>query len=901
MSGLRIVYGERLDGAAWPPSPESGSLGFAAVGAAGFLALVETFAGLSGPPIPAARRIALMRRRLAASMDCPRFWSASFAVDPWAVAREILKWRDELVEAGWTATAIAEPPGRLADLADLESLIEPAILPGRADRLAAAVDVLATGIDLPLQEIVIIDPPETIGPGMGRLLKAVAARGVQVSYRSAGSGACRQRTDLARVQSWLASGQAEPLVGDGTFILLHGRSEGAEGEAVADWLAAHPDDPETVVVLGAASGMLDGALGRRGLPRFAHLSASPLRGAVQLLSLAFAIRWRPFDPAPLLDLLSLPQSPIPAAAARALAAALTEAPGRDGPRWVEAIETGRQRRRTRFEEEGLQGADLEHRVRRDTERWLPWLNGDLFDEVSGMPAAAARDICGRVAAWSARVASGGQGPVAAVGGFATTLSLVIAEAGLDPVPRVQLERMIDAVVADGVDAEHASAEAGSWSHVSHPAQIWDEAGTVLWWGFGSDATSRQAQVWTDEEKASLRSAGCLPDDPARVLARESAGWRRAVLKARDRVLLVVPPGASGEESAHPLLHELAPLLSLSSHDVSFHAERLFEVEGIELAGRQIGRAVAARQRLPQPRRSWSVAVGAIKPRSVDAATSIGLLLACPFAWSLQYAGKLRPSRRSEVPQGETLLGLLAHALAAKIFQPGSPPSPVHARQLAQQRLPALVDEMASPLRLPGAAADYARALSRLPVAMETLAQGLADLGATVIGAELERDAADALARGASLNGRLDLLISARTGEPAIIDMKWSRTDRYRREEIQQGHSVQLAVYGRILGTEGAPAPGAYFMLSQARLLPAGDNLFGPSAGPGAPGLAEVWANTRASWQARMTHLDRGRVRALSEDLSEIGDDAADEGVSLQLNPPCRFCDKTRLCGHARVL
>ncbi len=901
MSGLRIVYGERLDGVAWPPSPESKSLGFAAVGPAGFLALVETFVGLSGPPVPAARRIALMRRRLAASMGHQRFWSTSFAIDPWAVARKILKWRDELVEAGWTATAIASPPGRLADLADLEALIEPIILPGRADRLATAVDALRSGIDLPFQEISVVDPPETIDPGMGRLLRAVAECGVQVSYRPAGTGACRQETDLAKVQSWLANGQAEPLVGDGTFVVLHGRSESAEAEAVADWLAARPDDAETVVILGAPSGMLDGALARRGLPRFAHLPASPLRGAVQLLSLAFAIRWRPFDPAPLLDLLSLPQSPVPSAVARALAAALTEAPGRDGPRWKKAIETGRQRRNKRFEEQGLSGADLARRMRRDTKQWLPWLNGDLFDEAPGMPAAVARDICGRVGAWSARVASGEQGPVAAVGGFATTLSLVIAEAGLDPVPRIQLERMIDAVVAEGVDGEHAEAEAAAWSHVFHPAQVWGEAGAVLWWGFGSASTPRQAQTWSDEEKAALRAAGCLPDDPAEILARESAGWRRAVLKARDRVLLVAPPGAGGEESAHPLVHELTPLLSQAPHGIYFDAERLFEIEGIELAGSQIRRAAAARRPLPQPRRSWSVAVGAIKPRPVDAATSIGLLLGCPFAWSLQYAGSLRPSRRSELPQRETLLGLLAHALAAEIFQPGSPPSPAQARHRAQQRLPALVDEMASPLKLPGAAADYARALSRLPVAMETLAQRLTDLGATVIGAEIERDCADALAPGVTLNGRLDLLIGARTGEPAIIDMKWSKTDHYRRAEIQQGHSIQLAVYGRILGTDGAPVPGAYFMLSQARLLPVGDNLFGPSAGPGAPRLAEVWSNTQASWRARMAHLDRGRVTALSKDLAGIGDDAGDEEVALRPDPPCRFCDKTRLCGHARVL
>ena len=386
MTGMRIVYGDRLDGGAWPVTLEGGLLGSAVVGPAGLLSLVETFAGLAGPAIPVARRIAAMRRRLAALEDKLRFWSASFSVDPWSVAREILRWRDELVEIGWTPKELPSPPSRLADLAALEALAEPPLPPGLADRLVTAANAIGPDLELPFEEIVVIDDEATLAPGIRRLLEAIAANGVHVSYRPMGLGASSQGTDLARIQAWLAVGRKDALVGDGTFVVLQGRSEGMEAEALADWLAADPDDTGTVVVLGGPTGLLDGALARRGLPSFAHLPASPLRGAIQALSLAFAIRWRPFDPSPLLDLLSLPQSPIPGAAARPLAATLTEAPGRDGPQWTGAIEQGLQARREKFEKDGLVDAALARRIKRDTERWLPWVIGDLFDEVCRMAA-----------------------------------------------------------------------------------------------------------------------------------------------------------------------------------------------------------------------------------------------------------------------------------------------------------------------------------------------------------------------------------------------------------------------------------------------------------------------------------------------------------------------------------
>lgn len=903
MTGLRIVFGEHLDGGAWPPVPDGTALGMAVVGPLGLLSLVETFTGLGGPTVPAVHRIAIMRHRLARLGARPSFWKDSFEVDPWAVAREVLSWRDELIDAGWTARSIADPPPRLADLASLEALDEPMLPAGVADRLLVAANAIGAGLDHPVSEIVVVDDRATMRPGIVRLLDQMEAHGVTVLYRPAGTGACtRNGSDLARVQAWLSAGRAEALTGDGTFVLLRGLSEAMEAEAVADWLQAEPKDTATVVILGQATGMLDAAMKRRGLPQFAQLPSSPLRGAIQVLSLAFAIRWRPFDPSPMLDLLSLPQAPVPAAVGRGLARALTEAPGRDGPIWTEAIEQARKARRERFEGEGLVGAELGRRVDRDEQRWLPWLSGDLFDSSPGIPAAAAREICARVAAWSARIAPVAQGPVVAVGGLATTLSQVIQEAGLDPLPRVQLERMIDAVVAEGVDADDVEAQAAEWSHVSHPGQVWDSADSIIWWGFGAQGASHATARWTTQELEILRSVGCLPMNRAIAQVREAAGWRRALLNARDRVLLVVPPGTEDGEQAHPLLHELQPLLSMAdpSDGTMVRSEELLASESVLLAGRPLPRKRVIGRSLPQPRREWTTAPGIIGPRPVDSASSIRQLLGCPFAWSLQYPGRLRPSRRSEVPSGETLLGLLAHALAAEIFEPGTPPSPAMARQRAEQRLPVLIAERAAPLRLPGAAADHARALARLPAAMEVLALRLTELNAAVIGTEVIRRVEDALVPGVVLEGRMDMLIEV-DGAPAVIDMKWSRTERYRRDEILAGQAVQLAAYGRVVGTRAAPAPGAYFMLSQARLLPAGDNLFGLAPGKGAPPLADVWQNARESWQARLKWLGQGKVAALATELSQSASEDPSFAIPLPLEPPCRFCDKSRLCGRDKVL
>lgn len=107
LGGMKITFGWGLDGAAWDEGaagvPEgTATLGRVTVGPTGLLEILRTRLGLRGPEIPRPMRIAAYRAALA---DSAHPWCAeSFSVDPWAVAKRMLAWRDELVAAGWDGT-----------------------------------------------------------------------------------------------------------------------------------------------------------------------------------------------------------------------------------------------------------------------------------------------------------------------------------------------------------------------------------------------------------------------------------------------------------------------------------------------------------------------------------------------------------------------------------------------------------------------------------------------------------------------------------------------------------------------------------------------------------------------------------------------------------------------------
>lgn len=59
--------------------------------------------------------------------------------------------------------------------------------------------------------------------------------------------------------------------------------------------------------------------------------------------------------------------------------------------------------------------------------------------------------------------------------------------------------------------------------------------------------------WNANERAALAACGVALADPSALLRVEAQAWRRVVLAARERVVLVIPASVRGEPKApHPL-------------------------------------------------------------------------------------------------------------------------------------------------------------------------------------------------------------------------------------------------------------------------------------------------------------------------------------------------------------
>src|ERR1700719_2970395 len=162
VGGLKITFGLDLDG--YQDLQPRDRFNESICGPQGFLDLLELRLGLASKPVTAAGRIVQYREFLqkAASIK-PRFYIVSFAKDPVAVAETLLRWRDELVLAGWDGSPDPAASQRIRDLAEVEGLAGPNLLPGFGDRIRkalaeldrrdpkfAAIEVLENRDSLPL-------------------------------------------------------------------------------------------------------------------------------------------------------------------------------------------------------------------------------------------------------------------------------------------------------------------------------------------------------------------------------------------------------------------------------------------------------------------------------------------------------------------------------------------------------------------------------------------------------------------------------------------------------------------------------------------------------------------------------------------------------------------------------
>jgi hypothetical protein len=102
----RYLFGLDLDGA--PPPADFCGLDTAVVGSGTFLSALEVSLGLAPLEMRSLERALAYSHAVAAQSDADAFFAGSFEVNPLAIARLLLGWRDELVEAAHRSLEILE-------------------------------------------------------------------------------------------------------------------------------------------------------------------------------------------------------------------------------------------------------------------------------------------------------------------------------------------------------------------------------------------------------------------------------------------------------------------------------------------------------------------------------------------------------------------------------------------------------------------------------------------------------------------------------------------------------------------------------------------------------------------------------------------------------------------------
>ncbi|WP_176593009.1 PD-(D/E)XK nuclease family protein [Sphingobium sp. EM0848] len=888
---MKLIFGLSCDGPSFPdfPGPNEGVFNAAVVGPQGLIEMLEVQLGLTAPRVAHAVRVSSYASKLRAALaTAPQlFFAQSFALDPWATAASLLEWRDQLVAGGWSGAIVGA--ARLDAFAKIEGAA-PMLPLGIADRARRLCDVVKARASLPLASIELVEPRDLLPPLWQALIEALETSAIKISQVSASETAVN---DLSHVQAFLEDGSPATLAGDGSFVIVEADTALTAAEAAAEWLA-HCSETElhgTVIVNpDGDTALLDGALQARGLPALGLSASSPWRGALQVLPLAFAASWAPFNAKAMLDLLMLPRPPIPRSAAHKLAYALSREPGTGGAAWLAAWAS--------IESDLADRTPEEPQERRDAKlaTWRQWTSGTLYQRHEGMPAEAAKAIASRVAQWALETNGGTADPLfLTLVGAATALTQAIDVLNIGILSPLLLGRMIDQVLADGAKNPNHVATSGGLRAVRHPGAIWDQAKHVLWWDFKGPGERVAPLPWSREEIAVLNATGCNIESPAATAAR--IGWSNAnaVHRAGERLILFSPALSAGEETtSHPLAHQLNPLTAPAGDMVRWSAEQLLQGPTHELAGRRLLREAITSTCPPMPRAHWPLPASVVAKLDdrVESATSFEHLADCQIRWLLLDVLRLSRGRVAEIPGTNQLLGNLAHELANRVFPADSVPDPDTVFSQASNLFDELLSAIATPLQQPEYAGELAAARVKVPAALAQLARLLKAMDAKVIGTEIERERK--FVDGPYVKGRIDMLVEHPAHRTGVIDLKWSRSVKHRRNELAEGRSIQLATYGAIANPNSStPTPGAFYMLNQRQMIGLNGTFLAEEVVESEHSLPDTWTNLVATWQ-----VWRDLARSGTAVAAGVHEAEAHIPADLPIEPgtePCRYCELTALC------
>ena len=867
------------------PTDTLASVGMRALGRAGLLDFLEVQLGIKGPDVaPERRRLTYLDAVRSAG---PGFWSGSYAVDPISAAERLLQVRDLLVESGWSGAGISGIE-KTSGFSKIEQVFKDSS--GLPDRLRVVAGLLA---EVPsacgISQITLECPESSIHGAWRRIFDSLSKAGVKIErHRFEETPPASKACDLALLNS-LTSTPKLPA-GDGSFRIITARDPWESARMAAAFVAALSLQDRSKMVLICPPrnrGILRTAFLARGIPfGGSHSEVSYARPSLQLLILALTLAWDPKDPTAALALLTLEGSPVHSRFRYALLRSFEKSLAVGGSVWSEALEAEVQ---SALSEATTQ--EEREKIQKRASRVQEWFSGKSYPVEAGVPRDEVLAICKRVSQWLRVRSFGGDlssgRETIEMAGLLIELVLKLNEPTLT---RERLFQLMLEVLGSGVTGGANSAEALGPIVIDSPAQLAAQVVRVLWWDFtGANAGSSPDSFFSESEAQNLQKEGVdWPDFKARTKEEGGIGHRVFRLCEKQVVLFHALLDEAGDpEVVHPLIPELLPQ-KIRSEWLSKTQVRLTEMEHplVHEFLDSIGAKEVARlaDPLTKPRIEWKVPPGILKLRAEESASSLEKALGCELAWVLSYSARLRGEDRDTLKYEDRTRGLIAHEVIAKVFAKGEVPDPVRAREAAGKVYDQVILDLAPTLLKSTHANERFGLRVRILDAVETYASFLSRNGFTIVGTEVEVKRSDRTLAGVHLTGAIDHVLKDRSGLSVIVDHKWGKA-KYKREALESGTSLQLALYSLLISGGTEPIL-AYHMIQDRDVMTLNQDYSGAKRVEGPDGR-EVVKRAAAGIEGAKAVLQSGVL---------IARGLLKEDQERHFEAPCRYCDFDKICG-----
>lgn len=915
---MNIILGYWLDSATYPDAlgDQEASLGTFVTGFNGLVGILETQVGLTAPQASENLRIAQWQELIGSQDTGNKLFSKSYRTDSWNTARELLRRRDELVLAGWDPAVHQGGSTWIETLAELELANENKIC-GFPDRVRALlVKLQENSIRLNIEKITIVDEDDSLwDPWALDLIQLLKGHGIPIGSepkrKFAETAPPSADSDLSLLQSVLAgklSASSSEAKGDGSLLLVRSEQEWDGADFLSNWLQENGSE-NTVLIKNQGSLMLDELFHRYGIAAAGNENHSKWRAVLQILPLTIDTYWQPLRVERLMELLTLPTSPLPRKISSKLAKALADEPGIGGQKWNEALKKGIEETEESWRKQGKDEQKMK-KSRKELDASLDlWLNHEYYDPNIGIPYEKITGICQKVSKWAAnKYHSTNEGIYARAITFADEVIEGLKTLGVDTVTRLQVGRILESVLGEGVRLENYGQEAAQWQVVEHPGQIWGSADNILWWGFHKNTSGPNIRIWTTKEREWLRSLGVnLTEDDVR-RRREAASWQQAARLAKKRLILFSPAKVQGEEiPIHPLWDEIRFAIAKdhsTESKITVDASLLRKREKANIAGNQFERIAINTCKLPEPIRNWQAPENILTPRQEESATSFESLVGCPLQWTLKYGANVRPGSVLSLPNESIMLGNLGHTILERLITEKTEWNEEEVRNRTGELFDELTPMLAAPLLEPKNGVTRNQTRRKLQKALGQFFKVLNDAGIKIKHTEIEMK--KPWNDDVQFKGRLDVVGETRSGRKILFDAKWSRKPDNYKKRLEDG-SIQLSLYHWLLTEkDDEELPVAYFILSSGDFFSLEDNEFPADYHVQGPSLLQSYQIVRKAVEAVWSQLLRGTITAsgIPEGDEKTGEETEAEHHEQRfesiIDPPCFFCEYKNLCGIRRV-